>query len=728
MTKILIVDDNVQSLQVLQALMQDHAYRVFTAHDGAEALTKARKDPPDLVVSDVLMPVMDGFTLCHRWKNDEQLNRIPFIFYSGTYIDDRDREMATGLGAERFLIKPMETKLFLQILQEVLAEQRTSKPAGPFKFSTDETVCNKEYNEDLIHRLEDKIVELEKTNRIFEHKMAENEHITNQIIALRSLKVKLLDMISLEDKLRLVTDAIIEVFNADFARIWLTKEGDLCDKGCIHVIKKKEAEGCPNRNRCLHLIVSSGRYTHIDGNHRRVPLGCYKIGRVASGEDLGFITNAVTEDPRVHDHEWAKALGLVSFAGYRLLSPDGVPIGVLALFKKEVITQGEEMLLEDLAGFISQVILSEMRRQALRESEAKFRTLFTSANDAIFLLDQDIFIDCNQKTLAMFDCTKEQIIGQTPYRFSPEVQPDGQKSKEKAQEKIKSALNGQPQFFEWKHSRYDGTLFDTENSLSAFSAAGKYYLQAIVRDITDRKEAEEKIRKLNRELKQRVAELKTFSYSVSHDIRTPLVVIEGFSRRLLEKYSGQLDEKGQKYVKAIHANSRQVTEFVRDLLDFMRAGRKNIDLAPIEMEKIVNEVFQQLAALHKHRTIRLNVKHLPDTKADKTMIRQVLTNLLGNAVKYSRPRDVAIVEVAGWVEGDRNVYYVKDNGVGFPMDRAKNLFEVFERLHPAEEFEGTGLGLAIVKRVVHQHGGEVWAEGKVDEGATFYFSIPGQHP
>ena len=203
--------------------------------------------------------------------------------------------------------------------------------------------------------------------------ITELKQMEEYVLKLSSLKQQLLGPGSIKEKFKLITDGVVEIFGADFARIWLTRKADLCEEGCQHAAVTEGPDVCRNRTHCLHLVASSGRYTQIDGSHRRVPFGCYKIGRVASGEDVGFVTNDVTTDPRVHDHEWAKSLGLVAFAGFRLVSREGKPTGVLALFSKHAITSNIERLLEDLANTTSQVIITGSAEEERHKLEAQIQ-------------------------------------------------------------------------------------------------------------------------------------------------------------------------------------------------------------------------------------------------------------------------------------------------------------------------------------------------------------------
>jgi len=235
-----------------------------------------------------------------------------------------------------------------------------------------------------------------------------------------------------------------------------------------------------------------------------------------------------------------------------------------------------------------------------------------------------------------------------------------------------------------------------------------------------------KVQEINRQLEAANKELEAFSYSVSHDLRAPLRAIDGFSLAVAEDYGALLPEEGRRYLQVIREGAQRMGALIDDLLAFSRLSRRPLKVAPIEMKKLVNDVLEELLPRDEDRVVEICHGDLPAASGDVALLRQVWLNLLSNALKYTRRRNPAIIEIGSALKDKEIVYFVRDNGTGFDMRYVEKLFGVFQRLHRAEDYEGTGVGLAIVQRVVHRHGGRVWANGKEDHGATFYFTL-GDH-
>lgn len=269
--------------------------------------------------------------------------------------------------------------------------------------------------------------------------------------------------------------------------------------------------------------------------------------------------------------------------------------------------------------------------------------------------------------------------------------------------------------------------------------SGVKRVTGVLIDITQAKRAEEEVRRLNEELEQRVVkrteelahankELEAFTYSVSHDLRAPLRHINGFAQMLEQDYSPAIPAEAQRLLARIRVGARNMGQLVDDLLRLARVGRQELIHQPWPLSDMVEQVIRDLRTETEPRQIEWKVGDLPTVACDAGLIRQVFTNLVANAVKYSRNRPRAVIEIGSRIQGGDWLIYVRDNGVGFDMKYVEKLFGVFQRLHRVEDFEGTGVGLAIVQRIIHKHGGRVWAEGSPDQGACFSFTLPIESP
>ncbi|WP_373530566.1 AAA family ATPase [Nostoc sp.] len=261
------------------------------------------------------------------------------------------------------------------------------------------------------------------------------------------------------------------------------------------------------------------------------------------------------------------------------------------------------------------------------------------------------------------------------------------------------------------------------------------YLSSVTRDISAIKAAEAEVRQLNAELEERVIQrtaqleaankaLEAFSYSVSHDLRAPLRAIAGFSKIMQEDYGEQLDLEANHHLKVVRDNAKRMGELIDDLLNLSRLDRKEISQQPVFPNEVIQIVLNDLAPDLKGRQIEFAIADLPECQADLSLLKQVWINLLSNAIKYTRYKSLAYIEVGYEVMDGEGVYFIKDNGAGFDMRYADNLFGVFQRFHRDQDFEGTGIGLAIVQRIIQRHGGRIWGQAAIDQGATFYFTIP----
>jgi len=380
--------------------------------------------------------------------------------------------------------------------------------------------------------------------------------------------------------------------------------------------------------------------------------------------------------------------------------------------------------------------ISKMKeaQKKLEESEIRFRTAFENSAVGIGLvaLDGRKFIQVNEKLCWIFGYTRYDLLTKTFFEI---IHPDDQ---DKCKKYLEDAhrYSSESIRYESRGFNKDGKIIWIEISCSLMQNDHHqpiYYIIHII-DITERKKAEEEIRNLYNEMEQRVIErtaqlenanqeLESFSYSVSHDLRAPLRAINGFSNILMEEYADKLDEEGERLINVICSNTTRMSQLIDALLVFSRTSRYELKKSNINMKSLAQAVYFEVTSEEDRKKINFEVADLPDTMGDPTMIRQLWTNLISNAVKFSMTRKKPVIRINSYRKNGKIVHAVKDNGVGFDMKYYDKLFIIFQRLHSDNEFEGTGAGLAIAKQIVLKHGGDIWAESKINSGTTIYFYL-----
>jgi PAS domain S-box-containing protein len=387
-----------------------------------------------------------------------------------------------------------------------------------------------------------------------------------------------------------------------------------------------------------------------------------------------------------------------------------------------------------LRGTAQDITERKLAEEALHRSEQRFQTIFRGSPVALSVseLETGRLIEINQAMLRLMHGTSfDQMVGRTSLEIRM-VTP------EERQKMLDAVLQtGHIDRLEIAMRRLDGEPFTAEASMSRYEMDGKTYLLANVVDVTENKLAREEIQRLNVELEKRVTErtaelaaanreLETFNYSVSHDLRSPLRTVDGFSRLLMEEYSSQLDSEAQSYLDHIVAATARMDQLIRGLLNLSHITRTHIRPRPVNLSPIAQTIASELHESEPRRLVEFVIAPDLTAQGDADLLRSVMQNLLSNAWKYTSKHPRARIEFGAGQIGGETVFYVRDDGAGFAHENAGKLFSPFQRLHGTEEFPGTGIGLTIVQRIIQRHGGRIWAEGEEEKGATFYFTLPGK--
>lgn len=678
MIRVLIVDDKPENLYLLRALLQGHGYEVDEARHGAEALTKARQTPPGLIISDLLMPVMDGYTLLRQWKADERLSQIPFIVYTATYTEPKDEQLALDLGADAFILKPSEPEPFLDCMREVMSKVDSGGFASAQKPRHDETSQLKEYNEALIRKLERKAIQLAQANQELQEDIVNRKRVEAE---LRESKTKF--------------SAAFHANPTPFAIA--TLEGTFVDVNQAYA----DLVGRPHEQIIGHNAVELGL---IDSETRQRMIDAMR----ASGGSM--------RDLEVDIHPSAGDNRTILISS-EVVSINGIPHRLSSS---------------------TDITLRKRAEAALRESEARLRLSVAAADVGLWDWDlQTNTVYYSPEWKRQIGYRNDEITNDFN-EWQSRVHPNDVGP---ILEKVHAYLE-QPQGrhnveFRFRHKNGDYRWILASADVLTDTSGKPVRMLGCHVDITERKHHEQalqnwaqtlehQVQERTADLQDRNQELDAFARTVSHDLRAPLRAIVGFADALEEDYGNELEGEGRNYLEHILDAAVNMDQMIQDLLEYSRIGRTNLNIHMVGLENTVDEAVKQLQSVIDEKDAEIIIDGpLHNVKAHPATLRQVAVNLIANAVKFVAAGIRPKVRIRSEPKGEMVRLWFEDNGIGIASDHENRVFRVFERLHGVEEYTGTGIGLAIVRRATERMGGSCGFESTPGQGSRFWIELPG---
>ena len=672
MAKLLIVDDQEENRYLLEVLLKGHGHEVTSGSNGAQALDLARADPPDLIITDILMPVMDGFALCRQWKKDPDLCRVPFIFYTATYTDPKDEKFALGLGAERFIVKPTEPDAFLSIINEVLEEHQSGRlPAGCQ--SEEEEVFLKEYNQALVHKLEDKLTQLEKANQALREEVQRHHRAQEELVRSK--------------------ERFSKVFHSS-------------PHGLVIATAK---EG--------RLLEVNRAFCRASGYSREELLG-----KTASEIGLWRDSGPLQEAQAI-----IRDKGSLQEFVVPCVHASGAPI-LVSWSAEPLELDGKDYLISVLAD----VTERERTEQALKDSEEKYRTLMEAVADPVIVYDlQGRVVYVNKAFSKVFGWTSGEVLGDRLNFVPPEEVAE---SERKIQEALQGGMSS---IFETRRLTKDGGLIDVSISAAGYkdSQGRAGGIVVSLQDITARKAAELDKSRLEAQLRQaqKMEAIGTLAGGIAHDFNNILGVIIGFAELSILSAGGDVQMKGN-LQKVLDAGLR-AKDLVKQILTFSRQTEQ--EFKPIRPGQVVTELVEMLrATIPPSIEIETRTNDDNVVMADYTQLHQVLMNICTNAVQAMADRSGRLEITLDRVDLDQNSarlvqdikpgryqrISISDNGHGIPQEILERIFDPF--FTTKKKGEGTGLGLSVAHGIIKNHNGRIMAYSEPGQGTTFSIYLP----